>query len=268
MPSAQSRSFCFTKNNPTNNELPEHPDIRYLIWQSERGDSGTLHIQGYVELSTPWRISKAITWLPGAHFEIRRGTREQARDYCRKEDSRVDGPFERGTWEAGGSGKRNDLMEVKRKLDNNTPMQEVWDEHFETTLRFYKGFNEYKKIKTPHRSWKTEVTVYWGRTGTGKSRKCQELEPNAYWKTRDEWWDGYEGHEAIILDDFYGWLPWDLLLRLLDRYPLDLNAKGGGRRCVAKRIYITSNKSPEEWYPNIIDKTPLLRRIENLQYFE
>lgn len=266
--SSPSRAYCFTLNNPTSNDLSTHPLERYVVWQLERGTEGTNHLQGYIELSKPARLAAMRTWLPGAHFEARRGTREQARDYCRKEDSRVEGPFERGTWEAGGSGARNDLLEVKRKLDNNVPMQDIWDEHFQTTLRHYKGFQEYKKIKTGHRTWKTVVTCYWGRTGTGKSRRCLELAPTAYWKTRDEWWDGYEGQEDVILDDFYGWLPWDFLLRLLDRYPLDVNAKGGGRRMVAKRIFLTSNKPPEEWYPNIPDKSPLLRRIENTEYFE
>jgi len=268
MPSAQARSYCFTLNNPLTNDLPPSDDIRYASWQLERGDSGTLHLQGYVELTKPRTLAWLRCWLPGAHFEARRGTREQARDYSRKEDSRVAGPFELGSWEAGGTGKRNDLAEIKRKLDAGSTMSEVWDEHFESTLRYYRGFQEYKKTKTGHRTWKTEVSVYWGDTGTGKSRRCMEEAPGAYWKTRDEWWDGYEAHEDIVLDDFYGWLPWDLLLRLLDRYPLDVNAKGGGRRMVARRIFITSNKPPEEWYPNIPDKAPLLRRIDNTVHFQ
>lgn len=267
MPSPQSRSYCFTLNNHESNDLPELEDIRYLVYQREKGENGTEHIQGYVELSKSRTLAYVKNWLPRAHFEIRRGTREQARDYCRKDDTRIEGPFERGTWESGGTGARSDLLAVKRKIDEGKPMSEVWDEHFETTLRYYRGFQEYKKVKTGHRTWKSEIHVFWGESGTGKSRACMELAPNAYWKTRDEWWDGYEGHDDVILDDFYGWLPWDLLLRILDRYPLDVNAKGGGRRFVAKRIFITSNKKPEDWYPNILDKTPLLRRIENTIHY-
>lgn len=268
MSGGTSRSYVFTLNNPAANELPSHPHERYVCWQLERGESGTPHLQGYIELSTACRLAAMRSWLPGAHFETRKGTRDQARAYCQKEDTRVAGPFERGDWGAGGAGARADLQAVKRKLDDGASMATIWDDHFETTLRYYRGFQEYKKIKTGNRAWKTEVYVFWGLSGSGKSSRVQSMAPNAYWKTRDEWWCGYEGHDDVVLDDFYGWLPWDLLLRLLDRYPLDVNAKGGGRRFVAKRIFITSNKSPEEWYPNILDKTPLLRRIEHLEHFD
>lgn len=203
----------------------------------------------------------------GAHFEERRGTREEARNYTRKEDSRLQGPFEKGTWEAGGSGARNDLLDVKRKLDDGHDEKHIATEHFESWCKHYAAFNRYKRIILTPRTWKTEVHILWGDSGTGKSKTCMDTCPNAYWKTRDEWWDAYDAHEDVIIDDFYGWLPYDFLLRLLDRYPLDVPTKGGFRRFVAKKIYITSNKPPEDWYPNIVDKTPLLRRIDFRTHF-
>jgi len=264
-----NRSYCFTFNNPGDFfSIPEHEDVRYVIFQKEKGESGTIHIQGYVELKKTRRIAwMQENFLRGAHYETRRGTREQAREYCRKTDTRIEDPIERGQWENGGAGARNDLHEIKRKLDAGIEIAEIYDQHFETSARHYRFFNEYKRSRTQHRQWKTEVYVFWGESGTGKTRRVSEMAPKAYWKTRDEWWDRYDGEEDVVMDDFYGWIPWDLLLRLLDRYPLDVNAKGGGRRMVAKRVFITSNKPPEEWYPNIPDKTPLLRRIEHKVHF-
>lgn len=264
------RAYCFTLNNPTTNDIPfstlEH--IRYAIWQRERGENeGTEHLQGYVELSTPQRFTYLQRVLPGAHFEERRGTREQAKEYCRKVETKIEGPWEYGTWKDGGAGARNDLNVIKRKLDEGIDEKVIADEHFGEWLRYYKGFREYKKLRTSHRTWKTEVTILWGESGTGKSRKCMEEAPNGYWKTRDEWWDAYDGEDDVIIDDFYGWLPYDFLLRLMDRYPLDVPTKGGFRRFVGKRLFITSNKPPEEWYPNITDKTPLLRRIDKRVHY-
>lgn len=46
--------------------------------------------------------------LANAHLEKRRGTVTEARDYCRKEDTREAGPFEVGT-HTDGQGERSDL---------------------------------------------------------------------------------------------------------------------------------------------------------------
>lgn len=40
------------------------------------------------------------------------GTREEARDYARKEETRLRGPFEWGTFEEDQSGRRSDLKRV------------------------------------------------------------------------------------------------------------------------------------------------------------
>ena len=54
------------------------------------------------------------------HLEQARATRAKARDYCRKEDTRIDGPWEHGDFDAGGQGKRNDILTI-------------WDRDWETT---------------------------------------------------------------------------------------------------------------------------------------
>lgn len=71
--------------------------IKYGIWQQERcPTTGRLHLQGYFEFSKPMRMSavKRAIGDAAAHVEPRNGSREEARDYCRKEESRVAGPWE------------------------------------------------------------------------------------------------------------------------------------------------------------------------------
>lgn len=104
-----ARHWCFTWNNPDpehyDGTLPVRPSsvpVRYVVWQRERGESGTEHLQGYAELSQPVRLSAVRGWLPSAHWEPRAGPRDSARDYCRKEDGRCAGPWEHGTFEQGG----------------------------------------------------------------------------------------------------------------------------------------------------------------------
>jgi hypothetical protein len=64
------------------------------------------------------------------------------------------------------------------------------------------------------------VIVLYGKTNLGKSYYVRKHAPDAYWKQRSVWWDGYEDHKDVVLDDFYGWIPFDNMLRLCDRYLL------------------------------------------------
>ena len=117
------------------------------------------------------------------------------------------------------------------------------------------------------RSFKTEVTVIWGETGVGKSKWAfDKFGGEAYWKPpNSKWWDGYEGQSVAIIDEFYGWLSWTEILRLCDRYPCQVETKGGSVQFVSKTLVFLSNLHPLQWYNNPKCQYPTLaRRIENL----
>lgn len=140
---ATSRSYVFTINNPTiePEELLETADglacIRYIVFQSELGDNGTPHYQGYLELTRPQRITYLRANFHPAHYEPRRGTREQARDYAMKEDTRTEGPWESGDWRAGGAGQRTDLTGVVEACKTGS-LKHVAQTHPEAILRYSK----------------------------------------------------------------------------------------------------------------------------------
>lgn len=120
-------------------------------------------------------------------------------------------------------------------------------------------------MKTAPRQWETEVHVLFGPTGTGKSKWCMDNYPDAYWKQRSKWWDGYFKHETVILDEYYAWLPFDLLLRMCDRYPLLVESKGGQIQFVPKTIVFTTNRLPDEWYPQCYFPA-FKRRVDKWHY--
>lgn len=268
-----ARAWVFTLNNPTEMLVFDESKVRYAIYQREAGENGTPHFQGYIELAKPQRLSFMKKMIPGAHFETRKGTRDQARDYCRKAESRLDpdaNPTEFGTWEAGAQGSRTDLLEVKRKIDEGATILTIAEEHFSSFIRYERGFRAYKRAKTPKRTTKTTVDLYYGAPGVGKTWRANEEEPDAYWKNATKWWDGYEGQEAVIIDDFHGGIQWTELKHILDAYDASVEYKGGTLRFTSRRVIITSNDGPGDWYKRESIRSgldALYRRIDRILFF-
>ncbi len=162
-------------------------------------------------------------------------------------------------------------MQCKRMLDDGKSDQEIAEACWKPWTKYHKAFKEYRLISTPKRDFKTQVYVFWGVAGTGKTRLAKWIcsSSSTYWKSpNSSWFDEYSGEENIICDDFYGSLAYSTLLRLLDRTELRLESKGGHVNILPKRVFITSNKQPAEWYDG--SKCPLdalLRRVEHIVYF-
>lgn len=265
----QSRAWMFTLNNYSSVDVPRSFEkYRYLCWQAERGENGTPHLQGYILFDAPRRFSFVKKILPTAHWETRQGTHEQAEEYCSKEETRIDGPWKLG--EPPAPGKRTDLLSLKRLIDEGATDLQIWEEHFPTMLKYHKGAAVYKRIKSEVRTWKTFVVVLTGPTGSGKSHQAH-LFPNIYDlphpgpKGNQIWFDGYDNHKTVLIEEFYGWIPYDLLLRMLDQYSLLVPTKGGFTNFAPRYIVITSNKDPMDWYhfeKFAQNKLPLFRRLD------
>jgi hypothetical protein len=62
--------------------LENTPNLRYLGGQIERADTGRLHIQFYAEFSKSYRRNEVLRSI-SANVEPRKGSRDEARKYCR-----------------------------------------------------------------------------------------------------------------------------------------------------------------------------------------
>lgn len=254
-----SRNYVFTINDKDNLMLDTVlleafkacPQVRYVVFQEESGgENHTKHYQGYVELKSARRLT-FLKKIAQGHYEVRRGTREQARDYAMKEDTRVAGPWEYGEW-ISGQGARSDLDAAASALREGG-LQMVLENHLPTFIRHSSGFERAAwRLSSSNVREKVEVTLLYGPTGTGKTKYVYDKHPNLYRKTFDDsWFDGYEDQKVLLLDDFSGKsskMGLTYLLCLLDRYPVTVNIKMSKRNLMAEHIYITTNIHPYMWY--------------------
>lgn len=261
-----TRNWCITIFNVQPYEhikaiLELHDHVKYCIWQEEKcPDTGRRHLQMYLESSKKVRLSAIKKLLEDTtiHGERRMGSRTQARDYCRKEESRVDGPWEYGEWEQKNPGRRTDLEQLQLAVQGGATEEQIADEFFGQYLRYHKGIEKCITFRVPDRDFKTQLRINWGAAGTGKSYDCfhndqfgrEEVYTLPRPNGKNVWFDGYEPmkHRALLLDDFYGWIPLHMLLVLADENPIQVPIKGGMRKFRAECLFITSNCRYDSWY--------------------
>lgn len=274
---SRGKHWMFTLNNPTPEEIAHirnSTEFSWLMFQGERGERGTPHLQGTCSFAKVKRFRQLKKILgPRASYELRRGTVQEAATYCSKDatfDESVHGKYERGT-RPNDQGARTDIQQLSLRIVGGATESELFNSFPALFLRYPRGIRDAIRLCTASRNFKTEVFWFWGPTGTGKSKRAFEEAPGAYWKSGiDNWWDGYQSEEVVIIDDYRtNMCPFNFLLRLLDRYPLLVPIKGGFVQFVAKKIYITTPLLPKDTWANRIDEDikQLERRIEHVLHF-
>lgn len=277
----RNRSWCWTLNNPV--EEPEEIcyayhqgdlGIKYLIFQREQGDQHTEHFQGYVEFITLKSLAQVRGWLPLAHWEIRRGSRLQARDYCRKEESRIEGPWEVGTFMQ--QGERTDLVQFIADVREGLQTSELIDRHPGVMCRYPRFVGTIRTAQVRQRRLDLRVELHYGDTGLGKTRSAYDRYPELYAipiTNGQMWFDGYDGQEVVLMDDFAGAaskMELVKFLRLIDIYPVLVPVKGSHVYFEPMTIIVTTNLHPRNWWNWENRETQyraLARRIHQIFYY-
>lgn len=268
------RRFVFTLNNWTEAEYQAIAsfDCAWLIIGKEHGRNHTPHLQGACIIGKKLRFN-TLKRHPGfarAHIEPMYGTPQDNLEYCSKEDPC---PLQKGALPKPG--KRNDLHSVcERIADGETFQSIVADaEGAAVYVKYARGLNMYRSIMvTEERSPPTVLWMY-GETGVGKTRSAVELARRIcgedYWISAGhlKWFDGYLGQRVAILDDYRtNHAKFSFVLRLLDRYKLRVEFKGGFIDWAPELIIVTAPNRPEVMWSlrKDEDKNQLIRRCTHV----
>jgi len=240
----------------------------YAVFQLEScPQTGRRHVQGYVRFSQSIRMGALQRAMPGGHFEGAKAKEAENIKYCSKDESRVDGPWSYG--EPAQPGKRSDLATVRELVASGASMRVIVPQV--NSLQSIKTAEVLFKYMEKPRDFKPEVRWYFGSTGSGKTRSAIEEFPEAWISARNlKWWEGYDAHEVVIVDDFRrDFCTFHELLRIVDRYPFRVETKGSSRQLLAKVIIITCPWSPAELYESrgVEDVGQLVRRIDVQRQF-
>jgi len=273
--------FCWTLNNYTEEELNQleeiglKDNIKYMIVGKEVGQQGTPHIQGVTSWKNAKTLKAMIKSMPirVANIVIANGTAFQNYEYCSKDKNFKEYGIRPTRDEQG---KRNDLIEIKKKIANNEKIKTMLvnnDIVNDQQLRYAERLTKYLEKQ---RTQKPIVKWYYGATGTGKTKGAFEEfqaqandNDNIYFSMdTGKWWEGYDAQEFVIIDDMRGdFMEFHQLLKLLDRYPYKVETKGSTRQFLATHIIITSAYTPQEMFSSREDIGQLLRRIDEIKQF-
>lgn len=245
----RSRSWLLTINNFTQDDINELnlEDTVYKVWQYEIGKKGTLHLHAllYYKNARKWPKER----YPRARIEIPRKL-EDVINYCMKEKTRVEGPWEFG--ERPQQGRRTDLESVAKKVQDGVAWETIASENPSEYIRYHRGLQALRGVYLKPRSYLNPPKVIWkyGKSGLGKTWSIisHHGEDNVYIKDNSQWWDGYSQQKAILLDEYdvRGFYKFREILKLTDRYAYQGQYKGGYIHINSEYIYITSEFSPEE----------------------
>lgn len=267
-------------------QRPRGPTPQFLLGQLERCPTTLkLHAQIALALSRSVRMSAVktllkassetnlhlfpVSWLSTAHIEPAKDWVKVVA-YCKKEQSRVSGPWEWG--QDTSPGQRTDLEGVCTDILQGTPMALIARKAPSAFVRNYKGLMQFSHLLLPpKRMMHRKCAIFWGDSGTGKTHTAFEVYPELYtvFDIKAPWFDGYSSQSVALLDECgRGMMNVNFFKRLTDIYPMSVPVKGGSVAWNPDVIVMTSNIHVDMWFFDITeeDLTAVKRRVVQFRF--
>jgi hypothetical protein len=226
----------------------------------EVGEEGTPHLQIYIYFVNGRTFNRMKRDFPRAHIEVARGSPEENREYCSKENVMI----ERGNIPT--QGRRSDIIAYIELIKSGRSEREVATAMPEVWGRMEKLYDRTRLLFEEPRSWETKVYIFYGDSGSGKTHAAVEAGGTFVEFTCSGFFLNYDGEDIVIFDEFNpDIMPIGTFLRMTDKYAYTINVKGAKRNWKPRVIYITTNDlNPQNWYGGA---TEFRRRITEFRRF-
>jgi len=265
--------------------LHENFVIDYVCFKYERGEkTGLLHLQGFLRYKKPQYPNKVRVIFPTMSLTpCGFKTNEDRRDYCMKEETKVDG-FE--FWEWGNFtriGQRNDLKALVQDVKDNVPYEVMVEKYPYQMLNMGDKVEKLRQnlIREQFKNTEREihVTYIYGGEGTGKTTypyrvlgyQYQDVFKVSNYKHSGKY-DNYKCQDVIMFDEFHGQIELTEMNDMLNGQPYDFPCRFNDKvACFTKAIF-TSNYTMDTAYKGEIDKGKLpsfkgfKRRVKEIIY--
>lgn len=246
----KSRDFCFTINNPTEDDynfvysLGHADNVRYCCIGFEIGECSTPHFQGYLLFHNQRHFSSIVDWNPRWHLEVRQrnSTPFAAMEYCKKDGDYYEHGEPPQSAESSGQKGANERWALAKagRFEELAP-------EFIKTYEYIHA--KYQVVES--RNHLDNIWIF-GVSGCGKSRYVRENFPSFYNKNcGNKWWDGYKREDVILFDDFsptHAKFIADYMKIWSDHYPFNAEVKGGMLNIRPKTIIVTSQFTIEQCF--------------------
>lgn len=161
-------SWCLTINNFTPvheaavRALVDNDKVVCAVFGVETGESGTPHLQGYMRFTTKQRMS-AVKKLLGneVHCETRKGSEQQAWDYCKKDGNVL---TEKGEPRRKAYGNKDDQASaVLKMIADGATYPQIRSEHavfcFWHRRNVFQALSDHRIISLGNDPWRAEYSA-------------------------------------------------------------------------------------------------------------
>lgn len=253
---SRHRGYCFTINNYTDDDVNRlnNLDCEYIVFGREVAPTtGTPHLQGYVHFANGKTRSAASKLVKG-HLIAAKGSPEQNFNYCSKDGQVTERGVRPQSCTAQGDVER-ERWDRSRVAAREGRFDDIPSDIY---IRYNASLKRIRRedVAAPTNLSPASTYGVWihGPPRTGKSTMARTEYGTPYLKGINKWWDGYDGEETVLIEDFsprHAPFLVDYLKIWTDRWAFSAETKGGRIVIRPKLIVVTSNYHPDECFHGV-----------------